>query len=336
MEKVYLIKSGLMVRKVRFSWVILYFFGSVPAFAGEAGLSPRAESVIATDGILSYLTNSLLTSILISLAIALAVRFIVRGRVGFIPRTGQACIEGIIEGVGDILEPIVGRHLFPKIFPLLLGYFIFILIQNLSGLFPGIGSVGFECEGHLRSIFRPMNADLNATLALAIIATVAWGYYCVKSVGWGGLYRHIFGNRADRNEVSGAVYGLLFLIFFGVGLVECLSILFRIISLSFRLFGNVFGGENLLHNMYEMSEFLTSGGLVDTDFSAMLTSYSPQLAVGVNGIISKLGYLLPLPFYFLEFLVSLVQAFVFTLLVAVYIGLIGNHDEGEEKVIGVS
>ncbi|MDR0740178.1 MAG: F0F1 ATP synthase subunit A [Puniceicoccales bacterium] len=323
-----------MVRNVRFSWFALYFFGSANTFAGEAGVSPKAESIIAGDGILSYLTNSLLTSVLISFAIALAVRFIVRGRVGLVPRAGQACIEGIIEGVGDILEPIVGRHLFPKILPLLLGYFIFILIHNLSGLFPGIGSIGFENEGHLRSIFRPMNADLNATLALAVIATVAWGYCCVKSVGWGGLYRHVFGNRADRNEVSGAVYGLLFLIFFGVGLVECLSILFRIISLSFRLFGNVFGGENLLHNMYEMSEFLTLGGLVNTDFYAMLASYSPRLALGVNGVMSKLGYFLPLPFYFLEFLVSLVQAFVFTLLVAVYIGLICNHGEEEEKIIG--
>ncbi|MDR1591019.1 MAG: F0F1 ATP synthase subunit A [Puniceicoccales bacterium] len=310
--------------------------GNGCVFAEEAGVSPKAEAIIAESGILSYLTNSLLTGILISLVIVFVVRFVVRRGIGIIPHPGQACIEGVIEGVGGIFEPIVGHHLFPKILPLLMGYFVFILIQNLSGLFPGIGSIGFEHEGHLQGIFRPMNADLNATLALAIFATVAWIYYCVKNVGFGGLYQHVFGNRADRNEVSGVVYGLLFLIFFGVGLVECLSILFRIISLSFRLFGNVFGGENLLHNMYEMSEFLTSGSLVSTDFYAMLASYSSRLAEGVNGVMSKLGYLLPLPFYFLEFLVSLVQAFVFTLLVAVYIGLICNHGEEEEKVIGES
>jgi F-type H+-transporting ATPase subunit a len=220
--------------------------------------------------------------------------------------------------------------------PLLIGYFVFILIQNLRGLFPGIGSIGFGHEGHLRNIFRPMNADLNATLALAVIATVAWIYYCLKSVGFGGLYQHVFGNKANKNEISGAVYSVLFLIFFGVGLVECLSILFRIISLSFRLFGNVLGGDNLLHNIFEMSEFLTSGGLVNTDFYTMLASYSQWLARVVNGVMGKLGYFLPLPFYFLEFLVSLVQAFVFTLLVAVYIGLICNHGEEEEKVVGES
>ena len=66
----------------------------------------------------------------------------------------------------------------------------------------------------------------------------------------------------------------------------------------------------------------------------MLAAYSLCLAVWVNEIMSRLGYFLPLPFYFLEFLVSLVQAFVFTLLVAVYIGLICNHGEEEEKVVG--
>jgi F-type H+-transporting ATPase subunit a len=322
------------MRSIWFSWLIFYFLGNGYAFAEEAGLSPKAEALIGNGGILSYLTDSLLTGALISLAIALVIRFMVRRGVEMIPHPGQACIEGVIEGVGGIFEPIVGHHLFPKILPLLIGYFVFILIQNLSGLLPGIGSIGWEHEGHLRGIFRPMNADLNATLALAIVATVAWIYYCVKNVGFGGLYQHIFGNRADRNEVSGVVYGLLFLIFLGVGLVECLSILFRIVSLSFRLFGNVFGGENLLHNMYEMSEFLISGGLTSTDFYAMLASYSSRLAAVVNGVMSKLGYFLPLPFYFLEFLVSLVQAFVFTLLVAVYIGLICNHGEEEEKVIG--
>jgi F-type H+-transporting ATPase subunit a len=278
------------------------------------------------------LTNSLLTSILISFFIVFVVRFITRKGIDLIPKPGQACIEGLLEGVGGILESIVGHHLFPKVFPLLAGYFIFILIQNLSGLFPGIGSIGFQQHGHMLGVLRPMNADLNATLALAVVATVAWVYYCIKSVGISGLYAHIFGNKADKNEISRAVYALLFVIFFGVGLIECLSIIFRIVSLSFRLYGNVFGGENLLHNMYEMSEFLTSGGLVQTDFYAMIASFSSALAASINWVTSKLGYFLPLPFYFLEFLVSLVQAFVFTLLVAVYIGLICNHDE-EKKIV---
>ena len=298
------------------------------AFAEESGLSPKAEAIIP-EGAWNYLTNSLFMSIVISLLIALTVRWVIRGGVTLIPQRGQAIIEGIIDGVGSILEPIVGKHLFTEIFPLLMGYFVFILIQNLSGLLPGIGSIGININGNFSEIFRPMNADLNATLALALIANVAWLYYCLKCVGIRGLYEHNFGNKADKNEVSKFVYGMLFVIFFGVGLVESLSILFRIVSLSFRLFGNVFGGENLLHNMYEMSEFLVSGRLTETDFYAMVSGWSSSLAAGMNWLVSKLGYFLPLPFYFLECLVSLVQAFVFTLLVSVYIGLICKHDDEE-------
>jgi F-type H+-transporting ATPase subunit a len=316
----------------KFYLLSIYFFGTVNVFAEGEGLSPKAESIINGNGILNYLTNSLLTSLVISLAIVFVVRLVVRRGVTLVPQAGQACIESLLENMGNVLEPIVGRHLFPKIFPLLLGYFIFISIHNLSGLFPGIGSIGFEHEGQLRGILRPMNADLNATLALAITATIAWAYYSVKCVGFGGLYGHIFGNKANKSEVSQAVYALLFVIFFGVGLIECLSILFRIVSLAFRLYGNVFGGENLLHNMYEMSESLVTGELIRSDFYAMTSPFFRGIAIGANWVASKLGYFLPLPFYFLEFLVGLVQSFVFTILVAVYVGLICNHEE-EEKVI---
>jgi F-type H+-transporting ATPase subunit a len=306
----------------------IIFSGSAGAWAAE-GLSAKAESLYSGQGTFRYFTNSFLTGLLISCLIVLVIRLLTRKGVALIPTKGQACIEYLIECVGGILEPIVGKHLFAKAFPLLLGYFIFILIHNLSGLFPGVGSIGWGQGEHWVGIFRPMNADLNATLALAVIATGAWGYFCLKFVGIHGLYEHIFGNKAEKGEIHGAMYGLLFFIFLGVGCVECLSILFRVVSLSFRLYGNVFGGENLLHNMYEMSEFLTSGGLKNTDCYASFASFSPALAAIVHGVVAKLGYFLPLPFYFLEFLVGVVQAFVFTLLLAVYMGLICNH--GEEK-----
>ncbi|MDE6576373.1 MAG: F0F1 ATP synthase subunit A [Opitutales bacterium] len=297
-----------------------------PAILSAEGLSPRAESAV-TEGLGTYLTNSLLMGVLISLAIAMGIRLMTRRGIRMIPEKGQACIESVVEGLEGILEPIVGRDLYRQIFPLLLGYFVFIVIQNLSGLLPGVGSIWLNVRDQSWEIFRPMNADLNATLALALIANVAWLYYCIKCVGFRGLYEHNFGNKADKREVSSFVYQFLFIIFFGVGLVESLSILFRIVSLSFRLFGNIFGGENLLHNMYAMSEFLTSGGLQGTDFYQMLASVSTWGAQAINGLARVLGYFLPLPFYFLECLVGVVQAFVFTLLVAVYIGLICKHDE---------
>lgn len=297
-----------------------------PQLLSAEGLSPRAESAVE-GGLLGYLTNSLLMGILISLVFALGIRWVLRRGIQIVPEKGQACVEGIVESFEGILGPIVGRDLYREIFPLLLGYFIFIVIQNLSGLLPGVGSIWLNVHDQTWEIFRPMNADLNATLALALIANVAWLYYCVKCVGWRGLYAHNFGNKADKREVNTVIYQLLFIIFFGVGLVESLSILFRIVSLSFRLFGNIFGGENLLHNMYAMSEFLTSGGLVGTDFYQMLASCSTLLAQAVNGFVRIFGYFLPLPFYFLECLVGVVQAFVFTLLVAVYLGLICKHEE---------
>jgi F-type H+-transporting ATPase subunit a len=91
------------------------------------------------------------------------------------------------------------------------------------------------------------------------------------------------------------------LIFILVGVIEIISIVFRNVSLPFRLFGNVFGGENLL---FQMSAIFKWG--------------------------------LPVPFYFLEILIGFVQALVFTLLVAVYIGLICNHgDDHEHEEEGV-
>ncbi|MDR2807017.1 MAG: F0F1 ATP synthase subunit A [Puniceicoccales bacterium] len=310
-------------------WGAVLSSGSVDLWGNE-GVSSKAESLLQNaNSIAVYLTNSLLTGLLVSLLLVLVIRLLMRNGIHSVPQRGQALVESLIDTLGGILEPIVGKHLFRSVFPLLLGYFVFILIQNLSGLLPGIGSIGFERDGHCLGIFRPMNADLNATLALALIASLAWTYFCVRCVGISGLCGHIFGNKADKKEVHRIVYLLLFFVFFGVGFVECLSIVFRIVSLSFRLYGNVFGGENLLHNMYAMSEFLTSGGLAQTDFYALLHSFSVSLAVLLHWGIRLLGYFLPLPFYFLEFLIGLVQAFVFTLLVAVYIGLICNHDEEE-------
>ena len=109
------------------------------------------------------------------------------------------------------------------------------------------------------------------------------------------VLKDIFGNKADKSEVPTIIYYPLFLIFFAVGLIEIISIAFRPISLSLRLFGNVFGGESLIHAMSAMQRW----GL-------------------------------PMPFYFLELLISFVQAFVFTLLISVYIGLLCNHGDDHE------
>ena len=241
------------------------------------------------------LTNSMVMSWVISLAIILAIRAMV-GRPQLIPSAGQAVIENLLGGIRDIMEPIVGKQLIGKAFPMLIGFFTFILIQNWSGLLPGVGAFGFYDEhGHLIYWMRPGNADLNMTIALAILsATVGWTYFVFRYAGIKALLFDLFGNKADPNEVPKVIYILLFPIFFGVGIIEIISILFRNVSLSFRLFGNVFGGENLIASMTEMA-----------------------------------AWIVPIPFYFLEILIGGVQALVFTLLTAVYIGLICNHGDEE-------
>ena len=231
----------------------------------------------------------------ISLIIILVVRLMV-GRPKLIPSAGQAVIESLLSGIRDIMEPIVGKPMIGKVFPLLMALFTFILIQNWSGLLPGVGAFGFyDDHGHLKYWMRPGNADLNMTIGLAIVAAVfSWTYFVLRYAGVKVLLFDLFGNKADPREVPKAIYILLFPIFFAVGIIEVVSILFRPVSLSFRLFGNVFGGENLLTNMTELA-----------------------------------SWIVPVPFYFLEILIGGVQALVFTLLTAVYIGLICNHGDEE-------
>ena len=169
------------------------------------------------------------------------------------------------------------------------------MFHNWTGLLPGVGTFGFYDEfGHFNYWYRPANADLNMTVALALVSFAAWLYFILRYAGPKVIFFDLFGNKANKKDVPAAMYYFLFPIFILVGFIEIISILFRPVSLSFRLFGNMFGGENLLTSMT---------GLV--------------------------AWIVPVPFYFLEILIGLVQALVFTLLVSVYIGLICNHEGAE-------
>lgn len=271
---------------------VAVLFGLSDTFA----VSPSPYQLIDDSLIGLPVTNSMVMSWVISLLIIFGVRALV-GTPKLIPSAGQAVVENLLGGIRGIMEPIVGKSMINKVFPLLIGLFTFIIIQNWSGLLPGVGAFGFyDEEGHLKYWMRPGNADLNMTIALALVAAVvAWTYFVLRYAGIKALIYDLFGNKADPNEVPKIIYVLLFPIFFMVGIIEVVSILFRPVSLSFRLFGNVFGGENLLANMTELA-----------------------------------SWLVPVPFYFLEILIGAVQALVFTLLTAVYIGLICNHGDDEE------
>ena len=255
------------------------------------------------------ITNSMVTSWVVSIFIIIFIKLLV-GKTALVPTKGQLVIESAVNLLRGITEPIVGRKVFYPSFWLLSGLFIFILIQNLSALLPGVGTIGYGYEdgGHFvvkKPLVRPANADLNMTLALALVANFCWIYFIVKYAGLKAIINDWFGNKADKKQVPFLVFGLLGILFIAVGLIEVLSILFRPISLTFRLFGNVYGGESLLHSMFYLGEKLELSG----------------------NWINFLMTVAPIPFYFMEVLIGIVQALVFMLLVSVYIGLICNHEE---------
>jgi F-type H+-transporting ATPase subunit a len=258
------------------------------AGGAHEGVAPAAEALFKIGPL--PVTNSMVTSWVVALVLIVAVKLAIGRRPKLVPSRAQAVVENLVQGVLDLISPIVGNRVAKKTLPLLAALFAFILIQNWSGLFPGVGTVFFSG----REIIRPGGADMNMTIALAIVANVAWLYFILRYAGVKAIVYDWFGNKADRREIPLPIYVFLGVIFFLVGFIEIISILFRPVSLSFRLFGNIFGGENLLHAM---------------------------------SAISRWG--LPIPFYFLEVLIGFVQALVFTLLVAIYIGLLCNHEGGE-------
>ena len=270
--------------------VSLLFVATVSAHA-SGGVDQKAAELFQIPGLGLPVTNSIVTGWVVSLCILLGLRLMVK-KPQLIPSRGQAIVESALEGLRGLYEPIVGAHAFKAAFPVLLSLFFFILLQNWSGLIPGVGSIGL---GHVdehgtfevtSAFVRPANADWNGTIALAVVAMVAWFYLVMRYAGPKLLLHDLFGNKADKSELSAYIYYPLSVIFFLVGFVEIVSICIRPMTLSVRLFGNVFGGENLLHA---------------THFA--------------------------FPFYFLETLVGFVQALVFTLLLSVYIGLICNHGD---------
>ena len=266
------------------------------SFASEGeGVAPAAAKLV-DFGNGWAITNSMATGWVIS-SILLFVLIVLVGRPKILPSKGQAVFESILEALRELLEPIVGKKAFPAAFPLLVTFFIFILVHNWMGLFPGVGTIGrgygehwWNIEHMTVPLIRPFNSDFNGTIALAAISFGAWLIIVLKYAGLKLLIKDLFGNKADKSETPGWLYPILTLVFIVVGFIEVMSIMIRPVTLSVRLFGNVFGGENLLHGT---------------------------------------GFLFI--FYFMELLVGLIQALVFTLLTSVYIGLICNHGDDHES-----
>ncbi|MDR2720862.1 MAG: F0F1 ATP synthase subunit A [Puniceicoccales bacterium] len=293
------------VRYFVYTSAILTFslpFGRLCANSSDR-ISMAGEEVFTFAG--QSVTDTVLTGWIISLLIVAAIGLMLRGGPRLVPTRRQAVLEGMLSTLKSLVEPIVGKRMFKYAFPMLIGFFFFILVNNVSGLLPGVGSIAIMDGETTKFLIRPANSDLNTTLALALVSLFGWAYLTFRYSGPRAVFHEIFGNKAEKGGIPTVIYFLLFLIFLAVGLIECMSILFRVVSLSFRLYGNAFGGENLLHRMLDLSESLRN-----------------------CSIVRYVSFMIPLPFYLLEFLVGIIQASVFTLLVSVYIGLISN--EGEE------
>ncbi|HQF39502.1 MAG TPA: F0F1 ATP synthase subunit A [Opitutaceae bacterium] len=272
--------------------IALIALSATSVASASDGVDPAAAKLFEIPVLGLPVTNSIVTGWVVSLLILLGLRLLVQ-KPQLIPSRGQAIVESALGALRGLYEPIIGKKAFGASFPVLVCLFLYILLQNWSGLIPGVGSVGLghEVDGkfHVTEAFiRPANADWNGTIALAAVAMFAWFFISLRYAGPKHMLFDWFGNKADRSELATYIYYPLSVIFFLVGFIEIVSICIRPFTLSVRLFGNVFGGENLLH----------STGFV-------------------------------FPFYFLEILVGFVQALVFTLLLSVYIGLLCNHGDDE-------
>jgi len=261
-------------------------------------LSLKAEPLFSLGKF--TVTNSMLVTWVVAAGIIVFAQMATR-KIKAVPDGMQNFWEWMVEGLYNFLESVIGSHLVRKTFWFFATIFIFILFLNWFGLIPGVGTVGWGHHDPVTNAFhvdRPLlrgaNADLNLTFAMAVVFFALWIVWALQENGFGGFIVHLFGPKGDS---KGALKILMVIIFFMVGWLEIVSILFRPISLSFRLYGNVYAGENMLESM------------------ANLVPWAAPL--------------IPIPFYFMELLVGIVQALVFMLLTAVFTLLIAHHEPAQ-------
>jgi F-type H+-transporting ATPase subunit a len=265
------------------------------------------ESTLFAEPILHYgnftVTNALFTSWIVVIIIVI-ISITLRSKTKEVPGKIQNIFELVVDGALDLCDQVTGsRHLSLKIFPIAISAFFFILLNNWLGILP-LGGFGLLENGEHGLAFIPFvrggTADINTTIALAVMAVIGANVFGVFSIGiWkifnkyvnlkalGGIFTKI------RHEPTVIIVAP---ITFFVGLIEIVGEFAKVASLSFRLFGNVFAGEVLLASM------------------AALVAYA-----------------VPIPFLFLEILVGVIQALIFSILLVVYFTIsASDHDEHEE------
>ena len=270
--------------------------GAAEAEALSANTEIVTENTLFSEQIFKInnfpITNSLLNTWLVVLAVIIFSLFL-KTKIKLVPRGLQNAVEAAIEMLSGIFDSVTGsREKTLKYFPFVLSFFVFILLNNWLGLLPGVGSVGAVVSEHGEKLFIPFfrggTADLNTTLALATVGVVFSHIFSVMAIGsW--KYINKFINFKALIEIPKKVIKEPTILIVNpikvfVGLIEIIGEFAKVASLSFRLFGNIFAGEVLLAAMAAI------------------------LAFG-----------LPIPFMFLEVIIGLIQAFIFSVLILAYI-----------------
>lgn len=212
------------------------------------------------------ITNTILDTLLVDAIIIYGVIYLSK-KISIVPdNLLQNLMEYSIESFYGLTES-VAQHTAAKIFPYFMSFFLFILLINWSNLLPGVGTIGIWEHGELVPLVRGATSDLNMTLGLALISLVATHVLSLRAIG----LKDYLGRYFSLNPIN------LF-----VGILEIVSEITKVVSLSFRLFGNIYAGEVVLATMASIFAFLV-----------------------------------PLPFLMLELIVGLVQALVFSMLTMV-------------------
>ena len=235
------------------------------------GISLKAEELFVIGGF--AVTNALVLSFIVFVLLGIAAWWL-KDRFHLVPGPVQNIIEFGVEKLLGLMDAILGsRKNSEKYFPLVATIFIFILTANWLGILPGVGSLIVNEENHkVVPLLRYPASDINFTLALGIISVVMTNIFGIKVLG---LKRHLAKFFNFKNPLT-----------FFIGILELISEFAKVISFSFRLFGNIFAGEVLLVIIFFLAP-----------------------------------YAAPVPFLFLEIFVGFIQAFVFAMLTLVFIAL---------------
>lgn len=236
----------------------------------------------------------------IAVAFFVLVAAVVSRRKALVPKGIQNVAEAVVEFMLAEIQKVTGDAKRARLFfPIVATIFLFILFSNWLGLLPGTGSIGVwglhHGEVELIPLLRPAASDLNLTLAIALFAVLASHAFGIRALGLTNHFSKFVNVRGIfRSFKKGPMAVVVALIEFGVGLLEIVSEVAKVLSLSLRLFGNIFAGEVLL-----------------------------------TVILGIFAYFLPLPFMFLELLVGVIQATVFSMLTLAYL-TVATEAHGEE------